>query len=174
MKRVLRQDRPQGAGRGCKADKSATTTHRPQGERLAAYPMRVLAPLLLMVALVAIAAAGYWLKRPAEAIVVSCADPLTGCTFVHRSVPVSVRFLTRPVPMEAFGLGVTAPGASKISAEFQMVGMEMGFNRYDLRPGKDGEFIAQITLPVCISGQGSWMLYLEIDGIRYALPFSTR
>jgi DNA processing protein len=39
---VLRQDRPQGAGRGCKADKSATTTHRPQGECLAAYPLRVL------------------------------------------------------------------------------------------------------------------------------------
>jgi dephospho-CoA kinase len=38
---VQRQDHPQGAGRGCKADKSATTTHRPKGERLAAYPSRV-------------------------------------------------------------------------------------------------------------------------------------
>ena len=38
---VQRQDHPQGAGRGCKADKSATTTHRPEGERLAAYPLRV-------------------------------------------------------------------------------------------------------------------------------------
>ena len=36
----LRQDHPQGAGRGCKADKSATTTHRPQGECLAASPLR--------------------------------------------------------------------------------------------------------------------------------------
>jgi dephospho-CoA kinase len=38
---VQRQDHPQGAGRGCKADKSATTTPRPKGERLAAYPSRV-------------------------------------------------------------------------------------------------------------------------------------
>ena len=44
---VQRQDHPQGAGRGCKADKSATTTHRPEGEHpdghkhLAAYPLRV-------------------------------------------------------------------------------------------------------------------------------------
>ncbi|MDZ7593517.1 MAG: pyruvate:ferredoxin (flavodoxin) oxidoreductase [Thiobacillus sp.] len=38
---ALRQDHPQGAGRGCKADKSATTTHRPEGEGLAAYPSRV-------------------------------------------------------------------------------------------------------------------------------------
>jgi hypothetical protein len=135
---------------------------------------RVLAPLLLVVALVAIAAVGYWLKRPAEAIAVNCADPLAGCTFIHRGAPVSVRFQTRPVPMQAFGLVVTAPGASKISAEFQMLGMEMGFNRYDLRPGKPGEFSAQITLPVCVSGQSRWMLYIDIDGIRYALPFSAR
>jgi hypothetical protein len=161
MKRVLRQDRPQG--------------EHPEGhKRLAAYPLRVLAPLLLMLALGAIAVAGYWLKRPADAIAVSCADPLAGCALVHRGAPVSVRFLTRPVPMAAFGLVVTAPGASKISAEFQMLGMEMGFNRYDLRPGKGGEFAAQITLPVCVSGQSRWMLYLEIDGIRYALPFSAR
>ncbi|HQT34232.1 MAG: pyruvate:ferredoxin (flavodoxin) oxidoreductase [Thiobacillus sp.] len=44
---ALRQDHPQGVGRGCKADKSATTTHRPEGEHpeghkgLAAYPSRV-------------------------------------------------------------------------------------------------------------------------------------
>ena len=43
--RMLRQDHPQEVGRGCKADKSATTTHRPVGERLAAYPLRVLTVL---------------------------------------------------------------------------------------------------------------------------------
>jgi tRNA threonylcarbamoyladenosine biosynthesis protein TsaB len=42
---VLRQDHPQGVGRGCKADESATTTHRPEGECLAAYPLRVLTVL---------------------------------------------------------------------------------------------------------------------------------
>jgi hypothetical protein len=161
MKRVLRQDRPQG--------------EYPEGhKRLAAYSLRVLAPLLLVVALVAVAVAGYWLKRPAEAIAVPCADPLAGCTFIHRGAPVSVRFLARPVALEAFGLSVTAANVRKISAEFQMVRMDMGFNRYDLHPGKPGEFAARITLPVCVSGQRDWMLYLEIDGMRYALPFSTR
>lgn len=138
---------------------------------------RVVAPLLLVVALVAVAVAGYWLKRPAEAIAVSCPDPLAGCTFIHRGAPVSVRFLSRPVALEAFGLSVTAANVRKISAEFQMLRMDMGFNRYDLHPAKPGEsgvFTARITLPVCVSGQRDWMLYLEIDGIRYALPFSTR
>jgi hypothetical protein len=138
---------------------------------------RVLAPLLLVVVLVAVAVAGYWLQRPAGVIAVPCADPLAGCTFIHHGAPVSVRFLTRPVALEAFGLSVAAPNARKVSAEFQMLRMNMGFNRYDLHPAKPGEsgvFTARITLPVCVSGQRDWMLYLEIDSMRYALPFSTR
>lgn len=135
---------------------------------------RILVPLLLVVALMGVAVAGYWLKRPAGAIAVPCADPLAGCTFIHHGAPVRVRFLTRPVALEAFGLSVTAASVQKISAEFQMLRMDMGFNRYDLHPGAPGEFTARITLPVCVSGQRDWMLYLEIDGIRYALPFSTR
>jgi hypothetical protein len=135
---------------------------------------RVLAPLLVAVALAAIALAGYWLKRPAEAIAVSCPDPLAGCAFGHRGAPASVRFSVMPVPLEAFGLSVGVPNASRISVEFQMVGMDMGFNRYDLRPTADGTFAARITLPVCVSGRRDWVLYVEIDDQRYALPFSTR
>jgi len=135
---------------------------------------RVGVPLLLALALVAIAVAGYWLKRPAEALAIPCADPLAGCAFSHRGAPASARFSMLPAPLEAFEFNVTAPGATKISAEFHMVGMDMGFNRYDLRPAGDGEFTARITLPVCVSGRRDWVLYLEVDGQRYALPFSTR
>jgi hypothetical protein len=160
MKRMPRQDRPQGEDL--------------QGhKRLAAYPLRVLTPLLVAVALAAIAATGYWLKRPAEAIPVPCADPLAGCAFSHRGASASAGFSISPVPLEPFELHVTAPGATKISAEFQMIGMDMGFNRYDLRPDGKGGFAARITLPVCVSGRRDWMLYVMIDGQRYALPFST-
>jgi len=135
---------------------------------------RVLAPLLLVVALVAIAVAGWWLKRPPEAVAVRCADPLAGCSFSHRGATARVRFSIPPVPMEAFELTVIAPNAAKVSAEFQMVGMDMGFNRYDLRPAGGGAFASKVTLPVCISGRRDWLLYLDMDGSRYALPFSTR
>lgn len=135
---------------------------------------RVVGPLLVAVALVAIAVAGYWLKRPAEAVAIRCADPLAGCSFNHHGAPASVRFASQPAPMEAFGVRVTAPGAARVSAEFQMVGMDMGFNRYDLHAGADGAFAAQVTLPVCVSGRRDWKLYLEIDGTRYMLPFSSR
>lgn len=134
----------------------------------------VLTPLLLIAALLAIAATGYWLKHPAEAMAVPCADPLAGCAFSHRGTPASARFSIRPVPLEAFELRVTAPGAGKVSAEFQMIGMDMGFNRYDLRPAGDGAFASKVTLPVCVSGRRDWLLYLDLDGVRYALPFSTR
>jgi len=134
---------------------------------------RVAVPLLLVLALIAIAVAGYWLKRPAEAQAVACVDPLAGCRFSHRGTPALVRFSARPAPLAPFELQVQAPGAGRVSAEFQMNGMEMGFNRYDLRPAGGG-FASRVTLPVCVSGRRDWTLYLVIDGTRYALPFSTQ
>ena len=135
---------------------------------------RVLLPLLLVVALAAIAVAGYWLNRPAASSAVACADPLAGCSFSHHDTTVKVRFSARPTPLKAFDLNVSAPGATRVSAEFQMNGMEMGFNRYDLRPAGNGTFASNVTLPVCVSGRRDWTLYLDIDGTHYALPFSTR
>jgi hypothetical protein len=134
---------------------------------------RLLPPLLAILALAAIAAAGWWFKRPAEATAVACPDPVAGCAFVHAGQPARVRFLTPPAALEAFGLVVEAPGARRVSAEFQMVGMDMGFNRYDLRAA-DGGFAAQVTLPACVSGRRDWVLYLTLDDRRYALPFSAR
>jgi hypothetical protein len=135
---------------------------------------RVLIPLGFAVVLLAIAVAGYWMKRPADAVRVACADPVAGCSVAHGDGTVAVRFSTQPAPLEAFELTVHAPAAAKVSAEFQMVAMDMGFNRYDLRAAGPGTFAARVTLPACVSGQHDWLLYLDIDGSRYELPFSTR
>ncbi len=134
---------------------------------------RLVLPLLLIVALIAIAVVGYRLQLPAEAQAVTCTDPLAGCLFNHRGAAVKVVFSAQPAPLEAFQLSVYTLGASKISAEFQMNGMAMGFNRYDLRPTGAGAFASSITLPVCVSGRRDWTLFLEIDGAHYTLPFST-
>ena len=135
---------------------------------------RALLPLLVAVALLAIAATGWWLKRPAGAVDVACSDPVAGCTFSYDGASATVRFSMQPVPLEAFELAVDAPGVARVSAEFQMVGMDMGFNRYDLRPAGDGTFASSVTLPVCISERHDWTLFLDVDGIRYALPFRSR
>lgn len=147
----------------------------PQDARTPAPPWRRIAgPLLLAVALAAIAVAGWWLKRPVDAVAVRCADPLAGCAFSHRGGAVNVRFLSQPAPLEAFGLRVSAPHVRRISAEFQMTGMDMGFNRYDLRPAGGGAFASKVTLPACVSGRHDWTLLLDVDGTRYALPFKSR
>lgn len=134
---------------------------------------RVAAPLLLALALVAIAVAGYWAQRPAAAVAIACNDPVTGCAFVHRGMPAQVRFAMRPLPLERFTLRVEAADVARVSAEFQMVGMDMGFNRYDLHRDGDGGFVAQATLPVCVTGGRAWTLFLELDGTRYSLDFHT-
>lgn len=130
-------------------------------------------PLLLIVALLGVAVAGYWLKRPGEAQAVACADPLAGCVFAHHGKPARLAFSTLPTPMEPFELRVTAPEAKTVSAEFQMVGMDMGFNRYDLHRAAAGGFAATVTLPACVSGRRDWVLKLDVDGVRYAVPFKT-
>lgn len=135
---------------------------------------RIAVPLLLILALAAIAVAGYWIKRPAEAQAVTCVDPLSGCSFSHRGATVRVVFSAQPAPLEAFELRIGAPGTTKISAEFQMNGMEMGFNRYDLHPTENGTQTAKVTLPVCVSGRRDWTLFLDVDGSHYTLPFSTQ
>jgi hypothetical protein len=135
---------------------------------------RVLVPLLVAGVLLAIAATGYWLKRPAKAQAVACTDPVTGCAFTHRGTEMKLVFSTPPKPLESFIVRIHAPGATRVSAAFQMNGMDMGFNRYDLRADGNGDFAAPVTLPVCVSGRRDWTLTLEIDGAHYALPFSTR
>lgn len=131
-------------------------------------------PLTMIAVLVAIAVAGYWAKRPPESESIACSDPVAGCDFRHRGAAARVHFSELPVPLEPFTLSVTAPGSARVSVEFQMVGMDMGFNRYDLRSLPDGTFSSRITLPVCVSGRQDWLLYLQIDGKDYVLPFSSR
>lgn len=135
---------------------------------------RVALPLLLVVALIAIAVAGWWLKRPGEAVAVACADPVAGCRFDHGGAPVVLRFSAPPAPLEAFDMTLTAPGVTRAHAEFQMVGMDMGFNRYDFKTTGQNAWSARATLPLCVSGRRDWILVLELDGRRYAIPFSTR
>jgi len=131
---------------------------------------RVLLPLGVALGLLLIAAAGWWLKQPDEALVVACPDPVAGCSFHHAGGRTQFRFSRTPVPMEAFELSVESPGLRRAHAEFHMIGMDMGFNRYDLRP-RDAAFAARITLPVCVSGRRDWVMVLTLDGARYAISF---
>ena len=55
-----------------------------------------------------------------------------------------------------------------------MIGMDMGFNRYDLKRGPNDDWTARVTLPVCTASRADWIMELNLDGQFYSLPFTTR
>ena len=129
--------------------------------------------VMIALLLIIVAVAGTRFQKPMASQRIACVDPVSGCTFEHRGQAVQLRFLQSPQTLQAFGMTVHAPHARRIHAEFQMQGMEMGPNRYALTEAQAGVFIAQIQLPVCVSGRRDWHLYLHIDGQTYAIPFRT-
>ena len=135
---------------------------------------RIWIALGLAVAFIALAIVANNVKHPPSSQAITCIDPVKGCLFTYRGEPAHLRFSSPPVSMQPFVLEVQAPGASHVHAEAHMVGMDMGFNRYDLRPTRPGVFAAQLRLPVCASGRRDWTLYLEVGQDRYALAFKSQ
>ena len=104
--------------------------------------------------------------------VAQCADPLHGCRLAWDGKAADVRFMAAPGGLKPFGLQVAAVGAKAVSASFAMQGMDMGENRYRLIQGQDGTWRADVILPVCVAGRADWMMTLEVDGRRVAMPFA--
>ena len=83
---------------------------------------------------------------------------------------------THPIPMvKPFAVYVTTSGftPSRIDIDFTGIDMNMGYNRPQLAAGSDGRFVAEVTLPVCITGQMEWQatVLLETGSERLAIPF---
>jgi len=132
-------------------------------------------PLLVIAALAALAIWGALQQsRPQTAQPIVCADPVAGCTFVHKGMPANLRFSAQPEALQPFVLSLVSPNLRTASVSFQMSGMNMGFNRYDLKPGADGRWAANITLPVCTVSRVDWIAELNLDGQLYTLTFATR
>lgn len=129
-------------------------------------------PLLAATAFVAVAIAGWFWKQTPHASRIACPDPVAGCTFLHNGLPTEVRFSKLPIALEPFGLSLVAPGVRRASAEFQMAGMDMGFNRHDLRPVPGNRFAGQVALPACVTGSHRWEAQLVLDGSRYTFTFN--
>ncbi|MDD3529613.1 MAG: hypothetical protein PHS77_07020 [Gallionellaceae bacterium] len=137
-------------------------------------PRLITAAVLLAAACLALA---YWFVREAPEpppIAVTCADPQAGCTAQVEGRPVRIGLVGPLRPLQPFHVWVEAPGAGAVTARFDMVGMNMGFNRYALRPDVAGVFRARVTLPVCVSGRRDWVMTVDINGgTRLAVPFAT-
>lgn len=85
------------------------------------------------------------------------------------------------VPLKPFAVAAdvsgVVPDKDSVIADFQMVGMDMGMNRYRLTHS-DGAWRANVTLPVCMSGRVDWFALIEFtakgNSYRAKFPFQTR
>lgn len=132
-------------------------------------------PALVLAALAALAIWGALRKnRPEQVQPILCANPVAGCPFVHHDAPARIGFSSTPETMKPFVITLSHPALRQVSASFQMAGMDMGFNRYDLKRGPDGNWTASIVLPVCTASRADWVAELKLDGQFYSLSFATR
>lgn len=134
---------------------------------------RWLFPALVIVLIGAVVAVDRLYKPDRPPAEIACADLHAGCTarFDGREVQVGV-----VGPMKAlapFEVRVKGAGIRKVQASFAMKDMDMGFNLYALRPASDGSFRTRVTLPVCVSGRRDWIMVLDVDGRKFAVPFVT-
>jgi len=82
----------------------------------------------------------------------------------------------RPVPLvKPFMVQVSITGlsASRVEVDFAGADMNMGLNRPALQDQGNGRFVAEVTLPVCITGQMDWLVtvLIESGNQRIAIPY---
>lgn len=100
----------------------------------------------------------------------SCSAVLPGGGRVELSSSV------RPVPMiKPFLIQLTVVGLrpTRVEVDFSGVDMNMGFNRPLLQDQGNGRYVAEVTLPVCVTGQMDWQVTVLIEnGLqRIAIPY---
>jgi len=111
-------------------------------------------------------------KAPVRPVVeIPCENVVSGCALPEMGL--RVVFDQPPKSMRPFRLQVEVPAARELHVSFAMRGMQMGLNRYRLLSAGDGLWKAEVTLPVCASGRGDWLMTLDVDGRLYQLPFSS-
>ncbi|HEX6734722.1 MAG TPA: hypothetical protein VF096_07900 [Azonexus sp.] len=83
---------------------------------------------------------------------------------------------TRPIPLvRPFEARVTTQGftPSRVEVDFTGINMNMGYNRPHFAARGNGLYVAEVTLPVCISGYMEWQatVLVEAGSRRIAIPF---
>lgn len=101
---------------------------------------------------------------PAE-IAIDCADPQLGC----RAGALQLRFAEPPSGMKPFRVDIASPTQPVLQLE--MADMAMAPVRYRATAAGNGQWHARLSLPLCSTTSRRWLLTIETDGKRYALPF---
>ena len=90
---------------------------------------------------------------------------------------VSLRLDASAQALKPFRVTVSVEGTvpDTVTADFNMPGMDMGRNRYQLERDGGGDWIANVILPVCASGRNDWRAVVSAvrsgSGARAIFPF---
>jgi hypothetical protein len=138
-----------------------------------ASPHRLLVDLITILSIVLIGVVGYKLSPllvpKADRTVLpapNCNLHRGYCTVVLGSGKLTLSLTPRPIPLiKPIQIEVKVDGVEvrRIDADFAGIGMNMGLNRPQLQPQGNGQFLANTTLPVCITGTMQWELTLLVE-----------
>ncbi len=133
-----------------------------------------LAPLVVMILAAVVLYLDGALQPPQSTpMAVDCADLRSTCRALLDGQEVTLGVEGELKVLEPFQVWVKASGVRQVKASFDMQGMDMGTSLYTLRADEAGVFRGRVTLPTCVSGTREWVMTLDIDGTRLAVPFVT-
>lgn len=126
--------------------------------------------LLLLFAALKLAALYWWSsKQEAQGQAVAC-DIVAGCTLPDGS---TLSF-TPPGLKTPFDVTLRTE-AHEAALSFTMRDMDMGFNRYDLKPQQAGILGAEgVRLPYCTTDRRDFIAEIRLNGRVYQIPFTAR
>lgn len=87
-----------------------------------------------------------------------CSPVENVCHAFIENIRIDVQFKQTPSALEPFEVEVKTIGfqAEEIFIDFNMVGMDMGFNKHRLNSNTRDSWLARVVLPVCSLGRNDW------------------
>lgn len=131
---------------------------------------------LLFAVLLLVFAAGkllvlYWFsaQQPAVAEAAVPCNPAQGCI-----LPDGSRLTFRAALRQPFDIELHRPpaGVQQVSVSFSMRDMQMGFNRFDLKPQPEGSWrAAGVRLPVCTDRRNDYLADVTVGSRTFQVAF---
>lgn len=102
----------------------------------------------------------------------NCPTTTTGCQFLGANLRLH-NFIDHKHPF-AVSIHHLPENVQHVSLSFAMRNMDMGFNRFDLKPQKNGDwYLDNIHLPLCSQTRHDWLIRWQIDQHSYQAEFQT-
>jgi len=141
--------------------------------------MRLHVAFWIFLAALMLALAGYWLGKPAGAdrpvkqlAVEPDCWPVGGwCHAGKGRLDLALRLGGPVTPLTVFPVelgieGLDPASIDAVTVTFEMQGMDMGLNRFELGPvsgpGKKVRYRGKAMLPVCVSGRADWRARVKV------------